>query len=196
MKDVPIIPIVMWTAFVVIIFNSHRVGQKSQVKVEHSMAAGVDAHMSNAREAFIKSERIPFLNEVEEVTKLLTKEAYCDDCIDSKVAKENLPRMIDLRNAYYNNDLRIETIDKVFGSIVKALAKNHLLYTLEHIGEIKDEFYLEDAIRHLKYSMEYAPEELREKEAIAKATLEEALLNHNLDSADAREALEAVVTEL
>ena len=89
--------------------------------------------------------------------------------------------------------LELEEMDKVFGIIITSLAKNHIVYTLEHLSDL-DEFYLEDAIRHLNFSMKYVNEEVREKEKIATATLEKALSSHQIDEEEARKVLKEVVS--
>ncbi len=90
--------------------------------------------------------------------------------------------------------LELEEMDKVFGIIITSLAKNHIIYTLEHLTDLDDEFYLEDAIRHLKFSMKYVDEEVREKEKIATTTLEKALSSHQIDEEEARKVLKEVVS--
>ena len=90
---------------------------------------------------------------------MLSKEAFCDDCIDKETAQNSLRPLIDIKHKYEQKTLELELMDQVFGKIITALAKNHILYTLEHLTEIEDEFYLEDAVRHLQFSMKYVDED-------------------------------------
>ncbi|MDA0195086.1 MAG: hypothetical protein O2887_09230 [Bacteroidetes bacterium] len=193
MKNIPIIPILMWTIMVLVIINGHRVSRKSEAKANYSMAGGVDAHLSKARNAFIENDKWNFLREMEDASVLLSKEAFCEKCLDHDVAKEGLSSIVDIKHKYERGVLTIELMNQAFGNVINSLAKNHIIYTLEHMGEINEEFYLEDAVRHLKYSMEFASSDIKEKEELAKAALEEALINHELDPEQTKRILDAVV---
>ena len=195
MKDFPIIPLIMCTTLTMIILHGLRVSRENNSKVEYSMAAGVDAHLTLARDAFLEEEEYEFKREMKKATELLSKEANCDKCIDKGVARESLAPLLSIKNKY-ESGLGIDEMDRVFGEVIKALAKNHLTYTLENLNTIEDDFYLQDAIRHLKFSMKYLPKEVREKEKIAAATLEEALSNHEIDEELTKKILNEVVSSI
>ncbi len=82
MKNFPFIPLIMVTAMVMIIIHGLQVSRESAPKAEYSMAAGVDAHLTAARIAFIAENNFVFKKELTAATDLLSKEAFCDRCID------------------------------------------------------------------------------------------------------------------
>jgi len=194
MKNFPFIPLIMWTTLILVIINGHRVSRNSKPKVEYSMAAGVDAHLTEARKAFIDMDNFRFANEIEKTLSYLSKEAYCDKCIDKAIAKESLGPLVDIKHRFERGILTVEEMDQVFGTIITALAKNHINYTFENLKDIEDEFYIEDAIRHLKFSMKYATEDTRHNEEIATAILEEALKNHEIDEEITKKILDEVLS--
>ncbi len=194
MKNFPFIPLIMITTMVMVIIHGHRESLKSAPKAEYSVAAGIDAHLTSARKAFMSNNRFVFNKQVQTATELLSKEAYCDDCIDKETALLSLPPLVEVKHKFERGELELAEMDKIFGRIITSLAKNHIMYTLEHLQEIDDEFYLEDAVRHLKFSMKYADEEVQEKEKAATETLEKALTNHQLDQVETKKVLQEVVS--
>ena len=129
MKNFPFIPVIMITAMAMIIIHGHRVSRETAPKAEYSMAAGIDAHLTTARKAFISHDRFIFKKELISATELLTKEAYCEDCLDKEIAEQSLPSLVDIRHQYESETLELEHMDKVFGEIITSLAKNHIVYT-------------------------------------------------------------------
>ena len=197
MKNFPFIPLIMITTMIMIIIHGHRVSRETQPKAVYSTAAGVDAHLASARDAFISDDSFVFRKELEKATELISKEAYCDNCIDKQIALQSLPMLVDVKHKYQQELLDLDELDRVFGQVITALAKNHILYTIDHLTEEEAEFYLEDAVRHLKYSMKYASnEELKEKERVATNALEEALKKHQIDEEKAKKLLEEVVKSI
>jgi len=194
MKDVPIIPIMMGTILVLVIINGHRMSRQNEAKSNYSMAGGIDAHLSKAREAFLEDNKWAFRREMQDASVLLSKESHCKTCLDHDIAQETIQSIVEIKDNYERGVLNLDKMNEVFGKIITSLAKNHITYTVDHIGELKDEFYLEDAVRHLKYSMEYASSDVKEKEALAMAALEEALINHHLDPERTKKILNEVIS--
>ena len=194
MKNFPFIPMIMITVMTLVIIHGHKVSRQNENKANYSMAAGVDAHLTTARKAFIDQDNFVFNHALADAMALIAKEAYCEKCIDKEIAEKSLQPLVDIKHKYEANDLQLEDMDKVFGSIITALAKNHIVYTIEHLAEDEKEFYLQDAVRHLKFSMKYVDKDVQEKEKIATDALENALTTHEIDPEETKKVLEEVVS--
>ncbi len=136
-KNFPFIPLIMWTTLMMVIIHGHKVSRQNKSKVEYSMAAGVDAHLTEARSAFLAADDYTFEKELSTATKLLSKEAHCDKCIDKEVAKESLAPLLSIKHKYQRDNLQLGDMDSVFGKIITALAKNHIIYKRFTIGQAK-----------------------------------------------------------